>query len=261
MGLFGFGKKMTTCVACGEETEVESYKKLTDGGYICQKCFLMSRYPKEVIYKKTSEEMKDRIKELERRKEDLKTFQTTTRIDKFLCVDEKNKRWFVPDGPLGKAEYPLIHKFSDVVEFELLEDGGTITSGGVGRAVAGAALFGGVGAVVGGVTGGKKSKAVCYSLQLKITLNTLENPTEYITFIKGETKSKDPIYRERYESAHKCLSMFQIIVDMCEKENSTTSSPQLIDVAGEIKKFKELLDMGAITQEEFDAKKKQLLGI
>lgn len=33
------------------------------------------------------------------------------------------------------------------------------------------------------------------------------------------------------------------------------------DSADEIKKFKELLDMGAITQEEFDAKKKQLLGL
>lgn len=31
--------------------------------------------------------------------------------------------------------------------------------------------------------------------------------------------------------------------------------------ADEIKKFKELLDMGVITQEEFDAKKKQLLGL
>ena len=28
-----------------------------------------------------------------------------------------------------------------------------------------------------------------------------------------------------------------------------------------LKKYKELLDMGAITQEEFDAKKKQLLGV
>lgn len=33
------------------------------------------------------------------------------------------------------------------------------------------------------------------------------------------------------------------------------------DTADEIKKFKELLDCGAITQEEFDAKKKQLLGL
>ena len=29
----------------------------------------------------------------------------------------------------------------------------------------------------------------------------------------------------------------------------------------ELKKMKELLDMGIITQEEFDAKKKQLLGL
>jgi hypothetical protein len=31
--------------------------------------------------------------------------------------------------------------------------------------------------------------------------------------------------------------------------------------ADELKKFKGLLDMGIITQEEFDAKKKQLLGL
>ena len=31
--------------------------------------------------------------------------------------------------------------------------------------------------------------------------------------------------------------------------------------ADELKKFKELLDLGAISQEEFDAKKKQLLGL
>ena len=33
------------------------------------------------------------------------------------------------------------------------------------------------------------------------------------------------------------------------------------DTADELKKFKELLDSGVITQEEFDAKKKQLLGL
>ena len=31
--------------------------------------------------------------------------------------------------------------------------------------------------------------------------------------------------------------------------------------ADELRKYKELLDMGVITQEEFDAKKKQLLGL
>lgn len=36
---------------------------------------------------------------------------------------------------------------------------------------------------------------------------------------------------------------------------------ETVSTADELKKFKELLDSGIITQEEFDAKKKQLLGI
>jgi hypothetical protein len=40
----------------------------------------------------------------------------------------------------------------------------------------------------------------------------------------------------------------------------TSASPSLSN-ADELKKFKELLDMDIITQEEFDAKKKELLGL
>lgn len=39
------------------------------------------------------------------------------------------------------------------------------------------------------------------------------------------------------------------------------ATPTAASVADELLKFKQLLDMGAITQEEFDAKKKQLLGM
>lgn len=41
-----------------------------------------------------------------------------------------------------------------------------------------------------------------------------------------------------------------------ERENNKTASS-----ADELMKFKELLDSGVITQEEFDVKKKQLLGL
>lgn len=43
-------------------------------------------------------------------------------------------------------------------------------------------------------------------------------------------------------------------------ETTTNAIPQASG-ADEIKKYKELLDMGIITQKEFDAKKKQLLGL
>lgn len=57
------------------------------------------------------------------------------------------------------------------------------------------------------------------------------------------------------------------IVDFIQKKKDELSSPQANTIiqqastADELKKFKELLDMGIITQEEFDAKKKQLLGL
>ena len=47
-----------------------------------------------------------------------------------------------------------------------------------------------------------------------------------------------------------------------EKETSKKATAKETEsVADEIKKFKELLDAGAITQEEYDAKKKELLGL
>lgn len=45
------------------------------------------------------------------------------------------------------------------------------------------------------------------------------------------------------------------------KSQLNNSKSGTVSNADELKKFKELLDMGAITQEEFDAKKKQLLGL
>ena len=45
------------------------------------------------------------------------------------------------------------------------------------------------------------------------------------------------------------------------KEKGETSDSASNSSADEIAKFKKLLDDGTITQEEFDAKKKQLLGL
>jgi len=48
--------------------------------------------------------------------------------------------------------------------------------------------------------------------------------------------------------------------DIANSNNASVGAQQASS-ADELKKFKELLDMGVINQEEFDAKKKQLLGL
>ncbi len=62
------------------------------------------------------------------------------------------------------------------------------------------------------------------------------------------------------------LPVAREIVDYIETKRAELRAPraavvQQVSAADEIKKFKELLDLGAISQEEFDAKKKQLLGL
>ncbi len=46
-----------------------------------------------------------------------------------------------------------------------------------------------------------------------------------------------------------------------EAKQAVPTGSSVSSAADELKKFKELLDMGIVTQEEFDAKKKQLLGL
>ena len=46
-----------------------------------------------------------------------------------------------------------------------------------------------------------------------------------------------------------------------EAKNPVSAGATAISAADELKKFKDLLDSGIITQEEFDIKKKELLGI
>lgn len=60
---------------------------------------------------------------------------------------------------------------------------------------------------------------------------------------------------------HKCIS--QILIERQHQPVTATTIKQEIPQsnADELKKYKELLDSGVISQEEFDAKKKQILGL
>ncbi len=63
------------------------------------------------------------------------------------------------------------------------------------------------------------------------------------------------------DEIHKCVS--DLLIERQSKPMPATTIKQEVSQsnADEIKKFKELLDAGIITQDEFDAKKKQLLGM
>lgn len=160
-----------------------------------------------------------------------------------------------------------IFRFDEIADFDLLENNNTIASGGLGRAVVGGVLLGGAGAIVGGVTGKRKTKATCDMLVVQVSTTNMFFPNLMITYINKEVKKTDKKYTKEFNNAQQTIAGLNSVIKMAENNKvvkvSVENSNDINDSNPyeELKKVKELLDMGIITQEEFDLKKKELLGL
>ena len=256
------------CPVCGKELGLTSIKSKIIDGYICSKCLSAADIPLTTNLKGYTEE---RAVALVNRRASFGKFRATKKAGgRKLEVDEANEL-FKLNGH--------IYEYSNLLGFEMVEDGGTVVKTGLGRAVGGGFLFGPVGALVGGMSGKKKSSKTCYSLQISIGLRDTFMDTEYLDFINLEEKkavgtdSKE--YRRAMADAQECMDALQAIgnINASRERPQPAPNPEPAPAPGpapaasgtsaadEIRKYKELLDEGIITQEEFDAKKKQLLGL
>ena len=186
-------------------------------------------------------------------------FVPTTKIGSYFALNDETKQWAVRKGILSTFKYADVYDYKDILDFELLEDGTSIIKGGLARSVVGGAIFGGVGAVVGGVTGNRKVHQKCNSLKIKITLNRTDMPIIYINLISKPIEKYYEAYKDAYNNAQKILSLLQIICNQVMEDNSSVEKTNYFSVADEIRKFKQLFDDGIISEEEFNTKKKQLL--
>ena len=159
----------------------------------------------------------------------------------------------------GKT-YSKIYSSKDILSYEILRDNKVVISShsyskkGVGKAVAGGLLFGGVGMVAGALAANTKTytrstqqEITRYKLVLRI--NDITNPS----FILNVDSLK--IAEEIFAT----LGVISNNNNELELEKSVNKEESKIDKFDEIKKYKELLDIGAITQEEFNEEKKKLL--
>ncbi len=133
----------------------------------------------------------------------------------------------------------------------------TKRKGRVGGAVLGTILLPGVGTAIGALHGtGSKTKGKQDSNTIQ-SEDTIEKDCLATLMIKEISTGKV------YPLSFNCNSVTDAKIRCFQFENTNSSEPQnnTSSPAEEIKAYKELLDIGAITQEEFDAKKKQLLGL
>lgn len=260
--MMGFFSLKEICGICEQEVGLNRFR-IADKKWVCKSCFKKANLKMigdngKPITEMTVEAIQNAILAQEENKLELGDFNPTKKIGSYMEFDDNNKKWLILSSFLGKRDKSTVYNYSDIVDFELLEDGESVSSGGLGRAVVGGALFGGAGAIVGSVTGKKKSESICSSLKLKITLNNINAPVVYVNFIETDYKKSGILYKNIYKQAQECLSVLQLICNQ-QQPVALTNETQNISVTDEILKYKNLLDMGAITQEEFDMKKSELL--
>ena len=128
------------------------------------------------------------------------------------------------------------------------------------------APVGGLGAIVGGFTGKKETTTITKDFldHLGVIISFTDGSSFEIEFVNSTVKTSSLIARTGIDETNRLTTLLQAILKENETLNvefsATQSSPDT-DPLDEIKKLKELLDIGAITPEEFDAKKKQLLNL
>lgn len=208
----GFFNLKVTCAICNEKVGLNRWR-IADKKWVCSKCAKKAGYSmfSGVTIGTTVSEIEGRIAGKEKSALELNTFSPTKKVGTVFEIDEIKKQWVVLEGIFVNRKNSTVYNFSDISSFELLEDGSSITKGGLGSAIAGGLLFGGVGAIVGGLVGSKKNKAICNNLSIKITLKNMSNPVVYIKFIRTETKKDSFAYKTLFQQAQECLSILQLM--------------------------------------------------
>lgn len=261
MGFFSKKEPVDPCVVCGKDSKA-SGQTIKKGEYLCKKCFRLLRIEWDRWERMPVEKREDEVSKLKDDLKKLADFKVSRIVGQFLYIDDTNKKWYTPDGAFMTVKRPKIFDFSNIVDFWIVDEDGnsTITQGGTGRAVAGGLLFGGTGAIAGGVTGDRISTTTSSGVYILVKTDLPDCPETKIDFgIIGETKRQGGAWTTAINRANECMAALKEIYDPTKKELLLQSKEAVSSTADEIKKFKELLDCGAITEEEYQAKKTQLL--
>jgi hypothetical protein len=178
-------------------------------------------------------------------------------VGNFIKIDRRTRTWCCPE--LDKKN-PDLFSFSDLLDYELSEDGISVTKGGLGSAVVGGLVFGGVGAIVGGGLG-KKQKDIVNSMAVRVTVRNDFISTIEIPLIKTETKKGGLIYKGIKDIGNQIVSLLNVVSDAVQAETGVQVpvSPTGSSMADELLKLKSLLDAGALTQEEYGTAKSRVL--
>lgn len=178
-------------------------------------------------------------------------YKTTKKLGN-LYIDENAKKWYV-------FGYNQVYNYSDILDFEISENGTKYKSkGGITRSVVGGLTFGAAGAVVGASTA--KRITTVNSMNINITVDNPQNPLVTIVIICSEVNTSSFTYKNSVQLANQIISQLTYMQSKVKvKENLPLKSEFSIDtptkVVGVTKNNDEGVDIQNILPELEDGSK------
>lgn len=184
-----------------------------------------------------------------------------------VYIDTKKEQWCFYNLT---DNFIKILPYGSLLDFEIVENGETIIQGRAGSALIGGALFGEIGAIVGA----SRSKVIntnCTNLSIKLNINDIDSPLISFTLLNKTVEKTSAEYKNAYKNALEFEAILKIILTngklsqpvkaVIVSDKNTNLDKHTASDKEKLQELKEMLDDGLITQEDFEQKKKQILGL
>lgn len=157
-----------------------------------------------------------------------------------------------------------IFDYKELLSVEVHEDGGVVTrtsrTSQLGTALLGGIAFGGIGALVGGLTGKTVSSEKVKKLELRIIVNDANRPLHDVCFQNVKGKKGGLINSQAAQLAREWHGILEVLIRQADADSPHSTSQQAINsVAEEIQKLAALYESGFLTEEEFKSQKEKVL--
>ena len=148
--------------------------------------------------------------------------------------------------------------FEQIIDCKITENSNIISGGGLGRAVAGGVIAGGVGAIVGANT--KKSSTMLNNFSIDIITNDINNSVVRLKMIDSplDINTYGNIYRDILSFSNDVYALIQSVISNKESTIIEEIKEKSKDLQ-ELEKLAELQVKGIITEAEFEESKRKIL--
>jgi|GEM_PF-1844260 len=183
--------------------------------------------------KKTKEEYEEKI--ISKFQEEGIRVSLKYKLENFnvLAVDEVNKRVCFLENKFRKNYKSMFDvrfearsfNYKDILASEVIIDGETVTrtsrTSQLGGALIGGVLTGGVGAIIGGLSGAKTSQEKVRKVQLKLIVNDIRDPILLIPFLDSvaSISKKDDKYLKAEKAIQNMHALFVLLIDIADKDD------------------------------------------